>query len=128
MIDCLQDPVGELLWLGRNRFQSERSPRTAIFACAAGDGKDGLVNPLPPGDEEFVDVPPANPSPGDQLLLVERQLLHPKSGKLVGRFNARLTFMRISGGGVLFSGNADHQLKKGVICTQGSFRSDETDD
>ena len=86
-----------------------------------------IVNPLPPGDEEFVDVPPANPSPGDELLLVERQLLHPKSGKLVGRFNARLTFLRISGGGVLFSGSADHQLKKGVICTQGSFWSDQTE-
>jgi hypothetical protein len=91
-----------------------------------------IVHPSP-GDETF--VPPDPPLPnlplqrkqGDQLLLIERQLLHPKSGKLVGRFNARLTFMRISGGVVLFSGNADHQLKKGVICTQGSFRSNQTE-
>jgi hypothetical protein len=85
-----------------------------------------IVHPLP-GDEEFVGADPANPSPGDNVLLVERQLLHPKTGKLIGRFNARLTFMQISGGIALFSGNADHQLKKGMICTQGSFRSDETE-
>ena len=28
---------------------------------------------------------------------------------------------------MLFSGNADHQLKKGLIWTQGSFRADEAE-
>jgi hypothetical protein len=77
------------------------------------------------GDEVFLGADPNNPSPGDQILLVERELVNPQTNVKVGSFNSRLTFMKTTGV-LLFSGNADHELQGGVICTQGSFRSTDT--
>jgi hypothetical protein len=77
------------------------------------------------GDEIEVPVRPVK-RPGDQLLLVRRPLVDPQTNNQVGSFNARLTFMEVLAGDVLFSGNADHQVPGGEICTQGSFLASDT--
>jgi hypothetical protein len=56
------------------------------------------------GDEIEVPVRPVK-RPGDQLLLVRRPLVDPQTNNQVGSFNARLTFMEVLAGDVLFSGN-----------------------
>lgn len=78
---------------------------------------------------------PANPVPGDHLLIVERELLDPTTGQKVGTLLAALTFLTtIPPDQSLLLGIAEHHLDAsvkppahaGVISVQGSFRfSDE---
>jgi hypothetical protein len=77
-----------------------------------------------PGDEFFVGANSSNPQPGEELLFIERPLLDPSNNRQVGSFNAHLKVLQNSGGVVLFLNNADNELKKGVISTQGPLRSD----
>ena len=73
-----------------------------------------LVNPLPPGDEKKVQANHGQWAPGDQLLLIERQLLDPQTQIQVGRLIARLTFMKVlPNNNALVLGNADHHLDMG---------------
>jgi hypothetical protein len=76
-----------------------------------------------PGDEFFVGANQNNPQPGEELLFIERPLLDPSNNQQVGSFNAHLKVLQNSGGVVLFLNNADNELKKGVISTQGPLRS-----
>src|SRR3954471_7346226 len=79
------------------------------------------------------------PQRGDQLLVVERELKDPSTGKKVGTLLAHLTYMQVicrddTVDDALLLGIAEHHLdggviqavKAGVISVQGSFRfSDE---
>jgi hypothetical protein len=86
------------------------------------------------GDETGHVFAPANPVPGDHLLIVERELLDPTTGQKVGTITAVLTFMEIiPPDDALVLGIAEHHLddgvkppaKAGVISVQGSFRFSE---
>jgi hypothetical protein len=89
-----------------------------------------LATPPPPPP------PPSNPPPtpvrlpGDGFLLREVPLIDPKTNNQVGRLIARVTYMQVSAtpttDPLLYFGNADHHLQKGVISVQGSWRESET--
>ncbi|WP_410787041.1 hypothetical protein [Kribbella sp. C-35] len=83
------------------------------------------------GDETGHIFAPANPVPGDHLLIVERELLDPTTRQKVGTITAALTFMKIiPPNDALVLGIAEHHLddsvkhpaRAGVISVQGSFR------
>lgn len=89
---------------------------------------------LDEGDETGHVFAPANPVPGDHLLIVERELLDPATRQKVGTITASLTFMEvIPAGDALVMGIAEHRLgdnvkppaQAGVISVQGSFRFSE---
>jgi allene oxide cyclase len=74
-----------------------------------------------------IDVGAPGTSAGD-MLLIDRPLYDPKTGRQVGTSVAEGTFIRVfPDGDVLFAFNATNKLEGGELSTQGAFRFSEVE-
>ena len=84
-----------------------------------------LIEHLSTPSLQVIDLGATGSSAGD-LLLIDRPLLDPNTGRTVGTLVVRGTLIRVfDGGDVLLSVDANNILKDCVISTQPAFRFSE---